>query len=289
MALRAKPPEVEASGRIKMLLYGLPGVGKTTTSIQFPKPYLIETERGTKFQEYVDLLNANGGSRWFSTDLNEITEEVKQLLGTKHDFRTLVIDPLTNAYNDDVDASARERGTDFGRHKVEPDRKARQLARLLERLDMNVIVTAHAKTKWKSVRDTSGKDTRVEDGITFDCYSKLDYIFDFVFEVERRGKDLFGIVRKTRDKRFMLGDSFVFSYKSIADRCGAAMLERESTPVVLASPEQIAEFLALIELRKDGDDLLAKMLKKYIADDPTEMGAEAIGSCIDFLKKGDKK
>ena len=45
MALRGVKPE-KIQKRLKALFYGNSGVGKTTASINFPKPYLIDTEKG---------------------------------------------------------------------------------------------------------------------------------------------------------------------------------------------------------------------------------------------------
>ncbi len=35
-----------------------------------------------------------------TTDINEVIQEVKSLLTEKHDYRILVIDPITTIYND---------------------------------------------------------------------------------------------------------------------------------------------------------------------------------------------
>src|SRR5690606_26555919 len=103
------------------------------------------------------------------------------LLSERHDFKTLVIDPLTIVYNDLLDKAAEEVGTDFGKHKGPADRKIKHLLNLLLRLDMNVIITSHAKPNWVRAKDAKGKDTVIQEGITFDCYGKLDYLFDLVF------------------------------------------------------------------------------------------------------------
>ena len=44
MALRAKKPE-QIRKRLKLLMYAASGVGKTTAAIQFPKAYIIDTEK----------------------------------------------------------------------------------------------------------------------------------------------------------------------------------------------------------------------------------------------------
>src|SRR5688572_789668 len=65
MALRGKTPE-KVEKRLKVLFYGPAGCGKTTTSIQFPRCYLIDTERGAENEQYVKLLQASGGAYYFT-------------------------------------------------------------------------------------------------------------------------------------------------------------------------------------------------------------------------------
>lgn len=221
MALRGiKPEKVEK--RLKALFYGSAGAGKTTASIQFPRPYLIDTEKGASNDQYVRLLEKAGGAIFQTTDFDELITEIKSLLTVSHSYKTVVIDPLTTLYNDLLDKCALEikriskdkdaTGTEFGRHYAEANKKMKHLLTLLLRLDMNVIITSHAKNEY-------GKDLAVL-GQTFDCYKKLDYLFDLVFEIQKRGASRVGIVKKTRVEAFGDGEQFPFSYDDIANKYG---------------------------------------------------------------------
>jgi len=44
MALKAKLPEEVKATKPKFMIYGESGVGKTFFALDFPKPYLIDTE-----------------------------------------------------------------------------------------------------------------------------------------------------------------------------------------------------------------------------------------------------
>lgn len=282
-ALRGKPPD-KIEKRMKALFYGLPGVGKTTTAIQFPRPYIIDTERGAENDEYVEAMKRSGGILWQTTDPDELIAEVTTLLQVKHDFRTLVIDPLTTIYNDLLDKAALEVGTDFGRHKGPADRKVKHLLNLLLRLDMNVIITSHAKPNWVRAKDAKGKETVVQEGVTFDCYGRLDYLFDLVFEVQKRGASRVGIVRKTRLTAFPDGDTFDFTYAEIAARYGRDVLERDAQPVVLATPEQVETLTRLVGtlgIQADAD----KWLDKAGAANFAELPADAAEKCINYCRK----
>jgi hypothetical protein len=75
-------------------------------------------------------------------------QEVKALLTEKHDYRTLVIDPITTLYNDLLDKCEQKVGSDFGRHYGAANKTMKRLANLIMALDMNVVVTAHAKAEY---------------------------------------------------------------------------------------------------------------------------------------------
>lgn len=284
MALRGKQPEA-IQKRLKVLFYGPAGSGKTTASIQFPKPYLVDTERGAENEQYVKLLQASGGAYYFTTDPDELIAEVTSLLKEKHDYRTLIIDPLTIIYSDLLDKAAAEVGTDFGRHKGPADRKVKHLLALLLRLDMNVIVTSHAKPKWERAKDAKGKDTVIETGLTFDCYGRLDYLFDLVLEIGRRGKERVAKVVKTRIEAFPEGDVLTFCYAEIAKRYGAGILEKEPEATELATEEQITEIGRLCKALHIGQDTIAKWFDKAGAENWNEMPADAVAKCIDWCRK----
>jgi hypothetical protein len=192
---------------------------------------------------------------------------------------------LTVIYADLLDKAAAEVGTDFGKHKGPADRKIKHLLTLLLRLDMNVIITSHAKPKWERAKDSKGKDTVIEAGLTFDCYGRLDYLFDLVIEVGRRGKERIGRVIKTRIEAFQEGDVFPFSYAEIANRYGKGILERQAEPQQLATAEQVVEIERLIKTLHLAPETTAKWLAKAGAESWSEMPAEAIGLCITWCKE----
>jgi RecA/RadA recombinase len=280
MALKGIAPTA-VQKRLKCMMFGPAGVGKTTAAIQFPKPYLIDTERGAENEQYARLLAERGGVIFQSPDFDEMVAEVLALMTEAHEYRTLIIDPITVVYNDLLEKAEIQVGTDFGRHYGEANKRMRHLINLVLRLDMNVIVTAHGKTMYG--------DNLAVMGQTFDGWKKLDYIFDLVFELQRRGNERVGVVRKTRITEFPEGDVFPFTYDEIADRYGRAMLERDAAPVALATPDQIEEVTRLLEMRRDGDDLREKWCAKANAETLAEMPAETIAKCIAWLNNGKDK
>jgi AAA domain len=273
--LRGVQPE-KIEKRLKALFFGGAGVGKTTAAISFPKVYLIDTEKGAENSQYTKVLSKNGGVVFQTSDFNELMNEVKALLTEKHEYKTLVIDPLTTLYNDLLDKSAIKNGTDFGRHYADANKQIKHLLNLLLRLDMNVIITSHAKNEYGQNMSVLGQ--------TFDCYKKLDYLFDLVFEIQKRGKDRVGLVKKSRIETFPDGEYLPFSYTEIAKRYGKDVLERDAVAQELADEAQVKELVRLIDLIKVPEEVSQKWLDKSGSEKWEEMPKEAIQKCIDHLE-----
>jgi DNA polymerase III delta prime subunit len=287
MALRGKKPAL-IQKRLKVLFYGQAGVGKTTAAINFPKPYLVDTERGCENDQYVKILEKNGGVIFQTTDFDDLLDEVRALLTTKHDYKTLIIDPLTTLYSDLCEKWAiklakqskdpNSDGMEFQRHRDKADIQIKHLFKLLLRLDMNVIITSHLKTKWKKI---GGELTDV--GNTFNCYKDLDYLFDLTLEIERRGKERIAIVKKTRLEGFSENEQFPFCYEAISNKYGKSLIEKEAVPEILANSSQILELKNLVELLKIPEETQQKWLDKAKSETWEEMPAETIQKCIDAL------
>lgn len=289
MGLRGVKPEA-IQKRLKALFYGSAGAGKTTAAINFPRPYLIDTEKGAENEQYTKILQKNGGVVFQTSDFEELIREVKSLLTENHEFKTLIIDPLTTLYNDLLDKSAlllkgqskdkEATGTEFGRHYGEANKKMKHLLALLLRLDMNVIITSHAKNEYGQ--------SLVVLGQTFDCYKKLDYLFDLVFEVQKRGKDRVGIIKKSRIEAFPDGETFPFSYDEIAVRYGREVLERDAIAEKLATKEQVERLKYLIDLYKEPEETVQKWKDKANAETFDEINEDIMNKLIAHMENKSK-
>jgi hypothetical protein len=85
-----KPPRI--------LIYGVPGVGKTVLGVNAPKPVFIRTEDGLdgKMPDgalVLDALSENGGDTFpLCKTFEEVLECLAALANEEHDFKTLVVD-----------------------------------------------------------------------------------------------------------------------------------------------------------------------------------------------------
>lgn len=281
MALRGIQPEL-VKKRLKTLMYGVAGAGKTMAAISFPRPYLIDTEKGYEHEQYLEKIKQNGGSVFHTIDFDEVLTEVKALATEKHSYKTLIIDPLTVIYNNLIEKCASARvshknpdGMAHGGHYIAADRKMKQLLSLLIKVDMNVIITCHSKNLYG--------DNMTLLGQTFDGYKKLDYLFDLVFEINKKGKIRESIIKKTRIEAFQESDRFPFSYDEIATRYGREILEKDCQEL-LATPHQISQIENYIKLMNIKPEIIEKWLNKGDANSWDEMDRKHMDSIIEYLK-----
>ena len=252
MALRAKKP-TNKTKRLKLFMYGDAGVGKTTAGLQLPMPYIIDGERGT--ENYHKKINKVGGAVFNTTDILEVIDEVRKLSTEEHNFKTLVIDPITPLYFDLIDKCELEVGSEFGRHYGEANKYMKRLINLIMRLDMNVVITAHAKVVY-------GDDMK-KLGITFDGWKKLDYIFDLVLELRKQTPTKrYAKVVKTRIESFPDGETFEWNYDSLTERFSQTELERDVDIITTATDAQVKEIETLADKLVDGDDAVSGFLRR---------------------------
>jgi hypothetical protein len=271
--LRARKPEA-VTKRLKLFMFGPAGVGKTTAAIQFPNSYIIDCEKGA--ENYDKLITESGSAVFQTTDMHEVVQEVKSLLTTPHDYRTLVIDPITTVYNDLLEKCELKVGTDFGRHYGEANKTMKRLANLIMALDMNVVVTAHAKAEY-------GEGLK-KLGYTFDGWRQLEYWFDLVIELGKRGKRRVARVSKTRIESFPDEDVFEWSYDAIKKRYDIATLEKPSVALELATADQVKEIKELLNIVRLPEGTVDKWFAKAGVDLWEDMPRDVIAKCIGFVK-----
>lgn len=288
MALKGIKPEAKEK-RLKLLVYGPSGVGKTTAAIQFKDAYIIDGERGTDF--YSDTINKSNSAVLQTNSVDDIMEELKTLLTTKHNYRTLCVDPITQVYNAcqekwtrvfERNAKTREAAEiqDFGPRywgRVKADMKA--IDRMLVQLDMNVIVTSHQK-------DIYGPGMQ-KLGVGPDAVKGFEYLFDLVFELKNiNGKR----VAQTIKERAEVGknkfpETFEWSYENFLKFYGKDIITREAVVVDMATPEQVIEVERLLSVVRIDDTTVMAWFTKADVEKWDQMTKEQIQKCIDFLKK----
>lgn len=290
--LLAVSPEAVEPKKPKVLIYGIAGVGKTWTALDFPGVYYIDTEGGADLDHYRQKLKASGGMYLGpdqgSLDFDTVIGQVEALATEDHPYKTIVFDSITKLFNtaitDEQQRMASEGKKDeFGASRKVPIRQMSKLVRWINKCDLNVIMIAHEKDLYGA---TTGGQREVL-GRTFDAYDKLEYELHFVLRITKLGKGDTAIrkahVGKSRLTGFREGESFDWSYAEFATRYGRDVIEKGVTKIVLAAPEQIAEVRKLLDVVKLPDGMTDKWFQKANVDDWAEMDTETIAKCIGYL------
>lgn len=284
--LKAVPPKAAEPSKPKVLIYGREGIGKTMFALQFPSVYFIDVEGGANRDHYTDLLEKAGGVYMGPTegacDFETVIEQVQALAKEKHSYRTLAIDSTTKLFNTAVAEEAERLGDKnaFGADKKAAVQYMRRLVVWLMRLDMSVILTAHQKDVW-GIND---KGQREAIGVGADTWEKLPYELDLTINVQKIGPRRIGKIGKSRLLGFPEAETFEFNYDGFSERYGRDVIETSSTPLDLASPEQVSEISRLIATVKLPEGQEAKWLAAASAEKWDEVDADKAVKVIDALK-----
>lgn len=284
--LKAKAPELIKPGKIKAVLYGPSGVGKTTLALSFPTPYYFDVEGGARGSQYRELLKRSGGAYLGQEDgtlcFDTLIEQMQALATEKHPYKTLIVDSLTKLFETTVANEAERLGDKdaFGASKKPAVAAMRRLVMWASRLDMNIFFVCHEAAEWGMVNGQ-----RTEIGKVPDCWSKLIYELDLAIHAVRRGPSRLAVVKKSRITAFPDGDSFPLEYNEFAARYGREAVEAEADTITLALPEQVAEVKKLLEIVKISDAEIEKGFAKAGVSSFEEMSTEQISVWQNFLKK----
>lgn len=283
MGLRAKKPIIK-DARFQAVVYGNRGVGKTHFCCSFPNAYYIDTEGLENFPHFVKMLNEQDSAIVRLNDLGEIIKEVKVLLSTRHDFKTIIIDSITFPVhllcNMEAERLARTSkdgdGTGFGRNLAEAKRRTFELGMLLTRCDLNVIVVAHEKVKYEK---------NVEIGKSSDVNDKMEYSLGTVINLIRVGDTVKARVEKSRYPELKTNEFIDFNngYEMLCDRLGRNIFERDVKPEKLATPEQVSEFKRLINALNISDEIVQKCIINGRATTMEQMTFEHMQKTLSYF------
>jgi RecA/RadA recombinase len=244
----------------------------------------MDSEGGAIRPEYRKKLAASGGSYFGkeqgSQDFGSVINELMLLATTKHDYKTLILDSFSALYLRAASLAEEKVGSDFGKDKKEANRPTRQLMRWIDTINMNVILICHTKDKWERKR---GQELSYA-GTTFDGYDKLEFILDLWIEMEKEGRNRFFTVKKSRIASLPQDERFPLDFKKFAEIYGREKIESAAKPIILATPEQVAELTHLVEIVKVEQTTLDKWLTAADAETWAELTGDQINKCINALK-----
>jgi len=261
-------PADETGRRLKLLLWGDSGSGKTTLSAQFPGVAMIDLEGGAEHY---------GASFQFevlkATTADEIDKAVDWLLANKHQYQTLVVDPIT-LYWDSLQRKwseillRRNKGSKGHRleyYDLQPrdwqlvKAEHKEFIRKLIQLDMNVIVTARQKTLY------ADQGFMKSIGETFDGEKSLPYLFDSILRLYRDEKGRFMAEnQKDRSNKLPHGH-FEISFARLEKCLGQESLTRDAEPQRMITEDQIQSLRKFIDASGMNPETVLDRLAAYDA------------------------
>jgi hypothetical protein len=274
--------------RCKILLWGESGVGKTTLALQFPAPYLIDMERGADL--YGDKFDFTVVK---TTVFDDVIEQIMALKTQKHAYKTLIVDPISVLWDSfqakwsEIFLGVREEkapGSHGSFYEFQPgDYKTinaewAKFLRLLTSLDMNLICNCHAKTAYKK------NSFMVSEGQTWDAQKDTNYAFDTEIQLYIKDGQYLAICPKDKTGKLPMHIEFEPTYEYFRGHFGDEMLNRESEPVIFATPEQCKSILTLADAYGITPSKLKTKLPEYGADSLKELTTEKAQELIDKLK-----
>lgn len=185
-------PAAKVAKKLKILIYGASGVGKTLAALTFPRPAVIDTEGGT------DLYAAREGIPAFSVlrakSLTDVESAIKFIQADNgKTFETLVIDAITVLYDVQKDAAgkaAKKEDEMTPRDWNKVNKRMVNLYNALTNLPVHVVVVAREAELYE------GEGLNLKRvGFKPDMDKKGVYIFDFIV---RMTKDRSGEIIKSR-------------------------------------------------------------------------------------------
>jgi len=206
-------PFIKASTKkkyLKIAVYGPPGVGKTWFGLTFPSPAVIDLEGGTDF--YADRFQF---SVMDTKSFAEVLSAVEFLETGQHDFKTLVIDPITIIWSSLQDgrlefktkdvskAAAGEEASNF--NALDWGQLKRFYSLLMTKLvnlNMHVVMVGRQKDEYDIKKNGEMNKT----GVKIDGEKSTLYLPDICFrlDVDKVGKRL-AIIEKDRSGTFQIG------------------------------------------------------------------------------------
>ena len=221
--------------RLKMYIYGDTGTGKTVTSLHFPNPAIIDTERGS--EHYGDKFKFH---RLDTSEPKGINQALDELLKDPVNFKTLIIDSFSNVWDkiQDIQLSRMKVKTGNPGYVIQPidyktmNAEVRGIVHKLLALDLNIIVTAKSKLLYS----TDKSEFMQVIGTQPDGPKGLPYMFDTVLELIKADDGTRKAITH-KDRTNSLPPEFEFNYQEMVKYLGIEGLERE--PVVFNQQEAL--------------------------------------------------
>lgn len=202
---------VMEDAKIKMMVWGEPGCGKSRFGLSAPNPLVIDLEGSTRlYSNQFDFLVADVDKSKVNLDTPvkltcEILKEITA--GEYKECKTLIIDPVTDLLDNIESACATQYEKMIGKsveslNQLQKTKwyafrrdKSRDMLNMLKDIPMNLILVARSKSVWSKGTDGQMQPT----GITYDSLEIVEYLMDIVIHLQKtKQNEIKAVVKKSR-------------------------------------------------------------------------------------------
>lgn len=206
----AKKAELKDS-KIKIMIWGEPGAGKSRFGLSAPSPLVIDLEGSTRlyaneFDFWVAEMDKT--NKEINTPVNLTYKIIQEIVaGEYKDRQTIVIDPVTDLLDNLETACLAQYEKQIGKsvatlNALEKGKwysfrrdKAREVLNQIKDLPMNVILVTRTKNVWG--KNEENKMAPIDK--TYDALDIVESLMDVVIQLKKDGKDdVKAIVKKSR-------------------------------------------------------------------------------------------
>lgn len=188
MAIEIKnTKDLKREPKIKALIYGAPGSGKTTFAGTFPNPLILNVERGLDSVIQQDLAYVD------VTSWDDIKELFKEKVFDK--FDTIVVDSLSELQDIRMNELSKENGGTMGRNQWGVlALEIPNLIKAFEKLDKHIVFTGHEAEE--IVEDIMITRVSLKGSAKREVLKPFNMIMNMFIEADEDGK----LVHKVRSK-----------------------------------------------------------------------------------------
>jgi AAA domain len=177
-------PRVTDFRKYKFLIYGDPGSGKSTLASKWPDAIFLPTEPGLNFLA-VNQITDDEGNPKVIRNWNEFIDAIRLLCTTEHNFKTVVIDTVDNAFEFCALHVLKTRGIEhesdegFGKGWGLIKREFAKVVNFLANSGFGVVFISHEKSSEREERGV--KRTWIDNSLSNQARVYVNGLVDFIF------------------------------------------------------------------------------------------------------------